>query len=39
VGDAGDAAAADELPAAGTGESVPVPWYTGLLESLATADG
>ena len=41
VGDAGDAGsgAGDEvLPTPGTGTSAPVPWYTGLLESVAAAD-
>jgi cell division protein FtsB len=39
VGDAGSSAGDEELPAPGTGSSAPVPWYTGLLESVAAADG
>jgi len=39
VGDAGSRAGDEELPAPGTGSSAPVPWYTGLLESVAAADG
>ncbi|WP_448614177.1 septum formation initiator family protein [Modestobacter sp. URMC 112] len=39
AGDAGDGAAAEELPDGGTPDSDPVPWYEGLLGSLAAADG
>ena len=39
AGDAGDSAAAEELPDGGTADSDPVPWYEGLLGSLAAADG
>jgi hypothetical protein len=40
VGDAsGDSPAPDAVPSSGTTPSAPVPWYTGLLESVAAADG
>jgi cell division protein FtsB len=39
VGDAGTRGGDEELPTPGTGPDAPVPWYTGLLESVAAADG
>lgn len=39
VGDAGDPGDGREAPAGRAGAGEPVPWYEGLLGSMATADG